>query len=70
MREHSIGRLRLAGESESIGPLCRDPQVGVPELGLDDDDRYAFRDISTALGVAKLVRSDQPMHTGGHGSGV
>ena len=47
-----------------------DCKVGVPELALDDEDRYAFAGHLDGVGVAKLVRSEPPTHTVGQGSGV
>jgi hypothetical protein len=40
------------------------------ELALDDEQGDAFAGHLDGVGVAKLVRSEPPTHTGGQGSGV
>src|SRR5215216_7677046 len=41
-----------------------DPEVGVPELALDDDQRHAFAGHFDGVRVAELVRREAPTHAG------
>ena len=46
-----------------------DPEVGVAELVLDDDEWHAFAGHLNGVGVPELVRCEPPAHTGSLGGG-
>jgi hypothetical protein len=58
------------GAVDSLQVDARDPEVGVPELSLDDHERNALVCHLNGVGVPELVRSEPPPDTGGRGDAM